>query len=753
MPQRNISYEQVPVGDLSKTAQRELPQIDKHVREISDLRAQLAGLTHYCRHYIKKTDGDTKLNLRQICEKTREGDGYLTDYINYPAISKEVQMLEIQDETTREVHERVLIHAVETAFAMGQDVYDKLTMLHGDWTMDNKQSRKIERHYRAVQIAATLASEVFDALEHREAVLRLQASQIPGIDVPAIVKTELLQSYVWELTNLREERTKLVTSSPEAYITYHTRSLKLMKETFDNNGRIVETASVRDKISHVLRIVGSGPVFIHGELGTGKTEFARYVCERYLSAQYLERWEAVHPRPDSITSITGDTNEHFRLIESQKAAWESARREAAQPYILSGHKFAETTDFTARLGIKIDKTLTPEEKVKKVIAQWEIFVESNNIQPEDSESWKSMFVEAYTQFLNTPVETVALLGPLYKAMKEGRPLIIDEINAIPHHVLIGLNDLLLRKPGDTVTPLLSEAEPFKVKAGFCVLATGNYRPEDGRVYIGRQPMDPAFLSRFGILSYDYLPQNNSFEIAGSSNDELREFRARNELQLMLVTRMMDPDLTLTLPKGAFDRLTALSVAAARIQEVFSGKHDRANQAWNARTSRGDIDPQDVLKENVLSIRHMLRIVDLWKTEAYTRSLDYYLYTEYIDRSTRPEEKAYLYKIMQVVAGFFPTDEGWPKENTTELRAFNLHSHPTLSVPMTTELTRYGRSELIERLFGPIPERQTILRKKPEREEVSNSEIAARAANISALIRDIANNGTDPRLRDFAQREV
>ena len=65
-------------------------------------------------------------------------------------------------------------------------------------------------------------------------------------------------------------------------------------------------------------------------------------------------------------------------------------------------------------------------------------------------------------------------------MKEGRPLIIDEMNAIPHHVLIAMNDLLLRRPDETVYPPIAGEPPFKVADGFVVIATGNFKPDDGK---------------------------------------------------------------------------------------------------------------------------------------------------------------------------------------------------------------------------------------------------------------------------------
>ena len=97
------------------------------------------------------------------------------------------------------------------------------------------------------------------------------------------------------------------------------------------------------------------------------------------------------------------------------------------------------------------------------------------------------------------------LGPVYRAMEEGRPVIIDEVNAIPHEVLISLNHILTRQPGDAVNVQQDSGKMVTVKEGFGILMTGNLNQGQEK-YVDRQEMDPAFLSRLYKIEYDYLPQ-------------------------------------------------------------------------------------------------------------------------------------------------------------------------------------------------------------------------------------------------------
>lgn len=64
-------------------------------------------------------------------------------------------------------------------------------------------------------------------------------------------------------------------------------------------------------------------------------------------------------------------------------------------------------------------------------------------------------------------------GILTYCMENGVPLVMDEINAIDPAITMRLQDILLRKPGDTITLQEDGGEIITIKQGFCVIATAN----------------------------------------------------------------------------------------------------------------------------------------------------------------------------------------------------------------------------------------------------------------------------------------
>jgi hypothetical protein len=64
-------------------------------------------------------------------------------------------------------------------------------------------------------------------------------------------------------------------------------------------------------------------------------------------------------------------------------------------------------------------------------------------------------------------------GPVVRAMKEGKPLVIDEINAATPEVIKRLNDIFHLKPGATYRIQEDSGQEITVAPGFCIIATMN----------------------------------------------------------------------------------------------------------------------------------------------------------------------------------------------------------------------------------------------------------------------------------------
>lgn len=550
------------------------------------------------------------------------------------------------------------------------------------------------------------AKKVLSIIEEKMSLNRIALHD--AIENEDIYDIRILEEEYKKLENQYQE---IVHSSPEAYLWKAGQNLLEIKKVFDENGTIVETPYVKEKIAHILDEIEKRPVFIHGELSTGKTELAKYIARRYLSKYYLERWEKENPKPKDP-----------ELLKK----WERAKEEAREPLQIRGMRGLEKEDILSRIVLKKEPMPLPEEQVKFLISAAENFKknflekELENIKdPKEKDEFIKRaienFEEAYMERWKSGIITIEELSPVFQAMEQGRPLIIDEINAIPHHVLIVLNDIINKKPGDVV--FSPNGKQIKVQEGFYIIATGNWKPEDSILYPGRAILDAAFLSRFAIEEYDYLPQNIKRESEKIDPEALRKQRQEDELFMMLITRLLDNQLGVELPEGSIEKIRELARAARVLQDVFSGKI--TEKSYWARG--GKIDPKEVLKENVLAYRQLFPILERWKKEGFVRPLDDYIFLEYVKRSSaRPQEMKYIYNLLQTQFDFFSGGD-WPKstgesdKDITEIMNYNIVrkiygvdslSHARRPIPdLGIKLRYYSPKEIIEEIFGPVPERK------------------------------------------------
>lgn len=305
------------------------------------------------------------------------------------------------------------------------------------------------------------------------------------------------------------------------------------------------------------------------------------------------------------------------------------------------------------------------------------------------------------------------LGPIYRAMQEGRPVIIDEVNAIPHEVLISLNHILTRKVGDKITVQQNSGSEVEIQEGFGIIMTGNLNQGQEK-YIDRQDMDPAFLSRLYKLEYDYLPQKTE----GTLEDEAG---SDNELFHLLLARIMDRTGNAEIPKDSMKKLWNLAKAARVIENVFAGRE--VNTAFYFQQAGGR-STKYLLKESVLSIRAIDAILTQWQKEGYRYELDYYLYKEFIAQGTVASDKAYLYQQLKDRFSFF-TGNGWeqnPNYGTAgNIQAFDIKAPRNESA----DLEFMGPRELVQLAYGASPERA----KWPEISQKESQEPEADLLNI------------------------
>ena len=215
-------------------------------------------------------------------------------------------------------------------------------------------------------------------------------------------------------------------------------------------------------------------------------------------------------------------------------------------------------------------------------------------------------------------------GPAVKAIQEGRPLLIDEVDLVPHAIIGRLQDLLTRRPGKTITIQENSNEEIKIPEGFIVLATGNIRSSKYR----REDLDPAFLRRFWQTELKYLPLNETFDI--------------------LLAALIDRRGALNIGSHQnIEDLKNLCQAAKFVQDVFTGeKTDFLGEGADASRGIGA-----TLEKATLSIGDLLTIIEQWKAKNFTHPLEDFILSEFIRSQTVRRDQLNLVKIF-CLHGFF-----------------------------------------------------------------------------------------------------
>lgn len=496
-------------------------------------------------------------------------------------------------------------------------------------------------------------------------------------------KSTILEKVRKRLDELNREQKELLISNPEAYFGIHLKQLKEYKEDLQK-GKIVETEYVKEQIGDILiHLRANKPVFLYGHLGTGKTELAMHVAQKYIGKEAL---------------------------------------------IISGSKHTTLAELYGHQVLEIDK-INKEELdgfIQEVEVKFNEWVDTNSKSSEEEKN------RAHDRILQTHLAQLKggtisdfFLGPIYRAMAEGRPIIIDEINTIPHEVLVSLNHILTRQVGDKINIQQDTGRSVEVQEGYGVIMTGNLNQGQEK-YIDRQDMDPAFLSRLYKIEYDYLPQKTE----GTLEDEAGE---GNELFHLVLARMMDNKGNIEAPSGAIRKLWNLAKVARITQDVFAGRE--ISKAYYFQEAGGRA-ARYLLKEAVLSIRAMENILDEWQKDSFKYELDYYIWKEFISQSTVASDRAYLYQLFKDRFNFFQ-GKGWDQDpvygSGGVVNAFDIQ--PPQNPPSKKEF--FSPRNTVQFAYGNAPERVQYpeLRQISEEEQgrVENLEILEEAEGVYNLM--------------------
>ncbi|MEM4282833.1 MAG: AAA family ATPase [Candidatus Woesearchaeota archaeon] len=506
----------------------------------------------------------------------------------------------------------------------------------------------------------------------REKLLKEESEILSGIEgEPSGSELEALEEVRSALKETEDKKQELFKSSPEAYFGLHLKQLKEYKRDLERigntdfvkrkeleederdlqKGRIVETNFVKRHIEDILtHLRASKPVMIYGHLGSGKTELAMHIARNYIGKEAL---------------------------------------------VISGSKHTSLAELYGHQMLAIDKINREEldNFVREVEQKFNAWIKENQ---QASEAEKNLahdrILQTYLTQFKGGTFSGFFMGPVYRAMEEGRPIIIDEVNAIPHEVLISLNHILTRRVGEPVNVQQDTGRTVEIKEGFYILMTGNLNQGQER-YIDRQDMDPAFLSRLYKIEYDYLPQKTE----GSLEDEAG---AENEQFHLLLAKIMDKNGNIEAPRDSIRKLWNLAKAARVTQNVFAGKEIESAYYFQEAGGR---PVRYLLKESVLSIRALDNILTQWQKDGYKYELDYYIWKEFISQSTIASDRAYLYQLFKDRFGFFQS-EGWEQNPNYGMggvvNVFDIKPPQNPSAPKEF----FGPRDTVEFAFGKAPER-------------------------------------------------
>ena len=289
-----------------------------------------------------------------------------------------------------------------------------------------------------------------------------------------------------------------------------------------------ETNSRTNLISEILPDLKQGkPTLFQGETGSGKSQLAKYVSERYLEKSAV------------LIPI------HEQIKESQVLG-KTEFREGATQYI-------------------------------------------------------------YSQFVN--------------AIKEGRPVIFDEINRMPPEFASIFHDLLQKEVGDVfVHPVTGEKIP--IKEGFAIFGTANLKSE--RYRFGYD-VPPEVLRRFqqgaGVREIHYLDFGKK-----DKDGRLIAPETLRILSAVLADRRGDIPWSLKDAPQKLDELKRFAAACRKIQEDFTLSIQEGAEETQARSEHL------AFKELVITLKNQINIIEAWKKSDFREPLDKVILKEYFHKA-------------------------------------------------------------------------------------------------------------------------
>lgn len=221
-------------------------------------------------------------------------------------------------------------------------------------------------------------------------------------------------------------------------------------------------------------------------------------------------------------------------------------------------------------------------------------------------------------------------GPLLRAMTEGHPLILDEVNAMPPEFLKRLNRILQLRPGDAFAVQEDAGRRITIRPGFAIIATAN--EQTPHRYRGLDRLSAELINRFGANTYRVHYPDSGLEYT--------DFPRENALLASAAVADARGELPSGLGASEIERVAR---AAFISQQVFSGEHGEGFGDY-VSTER-EIDGRPGLEESVLAPRTMVAILQKVAGSAGAIGLDLAL-SRFVEGVMHREDRRVLALILR-----------------------------------------------------------------------------------------------------------
>ncbi len=519
------------------------------------------------------------------------------------------------------------------------DLQELITELNADATPENKDT--YTKYLRVLIESETVYRSAVQPLKQarseREAERNVLTHQIGRSEDEQVLALEDLRDEAdAEVGKIDEQLDEYIGSEGyrELYAIDRLDYMMNIREQL-NSGKFVELEGMREEIEfikHALRV--NEPVMLVGDLGSGKTEALRHAAKQHL-------------------------------IEKGKIASEEYDQKSI--LVFSGSKESSIYDLMGKMKIKRED-LTLEDRVDMLKKEMQKMGAK-------TEEWT---VEGREKLLQTAVQAYDAgwtysqfaYGVMAQAIRDGEPIIIDEIDQIPPEILARINDLMTKKPGEKWRIQENGEEEITIPEGFIVLATANLK--SGR-YKSREELDAAFASRFIVREHDYLSLEDSYDLILGYFADLETASLRQGI-----------------PPEALEQFPSLAVAMKEIQEIFQGKFKTSSllEAGGTGATR-----HMELQKSTFSTRTLTKALDFWvKTGMKKISLDEALGTVLLSPVNK-NDQMYLLDIM-LRFGFF---RDWKSSDFKKKLSIAIEQDKldTLQGALTTDVVKEAQGKFID----------------------------------------------------------